>query len=449
MKNLFREFYLNDEYQQSIWDTCFFVIDTNTLLDFYRISRDTASSLFDVLERMKLEGRLWLPHQVGIEFHRNRLEVINKCKDQYSSILQESDRLYNSLSQSIESHPFLSGRELLVDLQRDIDTLKSKVIEFQNCHPNWYHNDDIQERLKTIFDGITGSPYSEEELAKLYIDGNERYSKRIPPGFEDEKKPEDQRYGDLIIWNQIIDEVKRRKKSVIFVTGDNKKDWWLINKGEKLMILPELRKEIYNKTEYDALLCNSSKLTNKLSNDSLDTSFKSTIKELELLNSLQDRLSHNEEPFPERHYKFKSREKLNDEFLQLQFDESILSRDNDCPLKIGEKQAIFYEKFNLICKKIDKVLNLYKISNKKIYYSTNKIYELLNDEGLFYDNSTDKTLYANLNMLYNELSFLNMKNLDLFESSKELVRLSFELSRFIEYVKLEILNYKLSHEYVY
>ena len=47
----------------------------------------------------------------------------------------------------------------------------------------------------------------------------------IPPGYKDAGK-EDSGIGDLLIWHTILELGKVHKKSVIFVSGDEKPDWF-------------------------------------------------------------------------------------------------------------------------------------------------------------------------------------------------------------------------------
>ena len=81
---------------------------------------------------------------------------------------------------------------------------------------------------------------------------------KSPPGYMDELKtqdkymhydvPIDRKFGDLIIWNEILDEMKNsHTRSVIFVTDDHKEDWWWFIKSEGKKTLgprPELIHEI-------------------------------------------------------------------------------------------------------------------------------------------------------------------------------------------------------------
>ena len=50
------------------------MLDTNVLLDMYRYSAGTRNDFFALFE--KIADRIWIPHQVGLEFSRNRPGVI-------------------------------------------------------------------------------------------------------------------------------------------------------------------------------------------------------------------------------------------------------------------------------------------------------------------------------------------------------------------------------------
>lgn len=56
-------------------------------------------------------------------------------------------------------------------------------------------------------------------------------------------------YGDLLIWFQMIDKAKQSKMPIIFITDDNKSDWWYETKGSTLGPYPELIDEMYTKAQ--------------------------------------------------------------------------------------------------------------------------------------------------------------------------------------------------------
>jgi len=51
------------------------VPDANVLLDLYRMNSDAREDVLALLRRVS--KLLWIPHQVGLEFHRNRFTVIH------------------------------------------------------------------------------------------------------------------------------------------------------------------------------------------------------------------------------------------------------------------------------------------------------------------------------------------------------------------------------------
>ncbi len=67
---------------------------------------------------------------------------------------------------------------------------------------------------------------NDEKIAEVCSTGAVRYDRKVPPGYKDVNKPEPDRYGDLILWLQILDKAEADKTAVIFVGDDQKEDWW-------------------------------------------------------------------------------------------------------------------------------------------------------------------------------------------------------------------------------
>lgn len=76
-------------------------------------------------------------------------------------------------------------------------------------------------------------------------------TKKKYPGYKDDKKSEDKKYGDLILWYQIIDKASESKKPIILISGDVKEDWWLEKNSKRIMPLPQLKKEMFEKAGVD------------------------------------------------------------------------------------------------------------------------------------------------------------------------------------------------------
>ena len=89
---------------------------------------------------------------------------------------------------------------------------------------------------------------TEEQRKKVYLEGKNRYEKSVPPGYKDEHKDDESKYGDLVVWKQIIDKAKESETSIMFVTDDRKEDWWERFKGKVIRPRPELIQEICEQT---------------------------------------------------------------------------------------------------------------------------------------------------------------------------------------------------------
>lgn len=103
------------------------------------------------------------------------------------------------------------------------DELKKEIEE----RPDWIEKDAVRETLSELLEGKIGVSYKEEELNDIYEECQKRYDLEIPPGYEDAKKKDGlSRYGDAILWLQLIDFAKEKRLPVIFITREDKTDWW-------------------------------------------------------------------------------------------------------------------------------------------------------------------------------------------------------------------------------
>lgn len=108
-------------------------------------------------------------------------------------------------------------------------------------------SDEILEFVDTVFSTRTGNPFDETKLKELAVEGETRYGHDIPPGYKDGKKDGSddpyRKFGDLIVWKQILAKGKETSKPVIFISDDKKEDWWLEQSGRTIGPRPELREE--------------------------------------------------------------------------------------------------------------------------------------------------------------------------------------------------------------
>jgi len=237
---------------KKIWDNCHFAFDANILLSLYRYSDSTRKEFIKVLT--KIEDRIWLPHRSAEEYFNNRLSVIDKQERSYDETIKSITSLESDL-QNARQHPFVNQKLM----RKATGVFKELCKELENnrsVHTDRIRNDEIQDSIAELFNDKTGKPFDREALEKLLKDGEERYKEKIPPGFKDGSKHQNsdvfnekcKKYGDFIVWSQVIEKSIEIDKSIIFVTDDRKEDWWTIFKGKTLGPRPELINEFKEKT---------------------------------------------------------------------------------------------------------------------------------------------------------------------------------------------------------
>jgi len=248
VKNLFSSHFAADvERRDALWKNCIFVFDTNVLTSVYKRSDEARDALYKVIQ--SLGDRLWIPYQVIHELLDNRASITHAQAGLYAAAVENLNSVLDNFD-SATKHPFLSEglhAEFFSVSRKVIDELELK----RSFHDFRLTEDDVKAALAEMLIGKVGLPYSEEQLKAVVKEGEARYANRIPPGFEDIKKYKDskvfsevcKRYGDLIIWKQVIEKAKVVDKPVIFVTGEQKDDWWDRHGGKTIGPLPQLIEE--------------------------------------------------------------------------------------------------------------------------------------------------------------------------------------------------------------
>ena len=251
MKQKFPEYYsLSKPQFRALVSRALIVVDTNVLLGLYRSSERTGDEMLRVFDAAR--DRLWIPYQIGFEYHERLEETLADLRGQHSAFLDVLKRGLDQLRGSFGQyrHPFIREHVLA-----SIDDLEKRLqVELEK--PAWRiakleeRIDLIQKKIERAFRGDSvGMASTKHELAEIIKDGQQRYEKRIPPGFADKKKEiERHQFGDLILWKQIIAKAKASKLPVIFVTDDQKEDWYWRISGKTRGPLPALRREMFEES---------------------------------------------------------------------------------------------------------------------------------------------------------------------------------------------------------
>lgn len=230
---------------KNIWDNGIICFDTNVLLNLYRYSNDTRTALLDLIEKFKT--KIYLPHQSALEYNKNRYEVISDQEKTYKDFIIKLSQIENDLK-SKSKPPFLSNK-LHSNFKAIFTDVNSEVEDSIKKYNGFLQEDPIYDSICKIFKNKISDGFSAKELEDIYCEGEKRYENKIPPGFEDEKsKSGNRKFGDLILWKQIIEIGKREKKPILLITDERKIDWWWKikdgrNMGPRQELIEEINKE--------------------------------------------------------------------------------------------------------------------------------------------------------------------------------------------------------------
>ena len=279
MKQTFQGFYTPKvDDIKAAWSSekTLFVFDTNVLLNLYAYTEDTRKDFFKILD--KVSNNVWLPYHVGLEYQKNRLNVVKNEKAIFTKIeiyLENIKKHVNNAAfqdlKLTQRLPSLSSEaeELHTEIFELLSKYEKSVKKWNKKQPEVRSEDKIRQKIDNVFSGKIGEkPKNQEYLDELFKEGEDRYNNHVPPGYKDKKEKEKKTkftyaalsyipmYGDLIIWKQILDKASAEDiNSVIFITDDAKEDWqYIIDSNGKKTIgaRSELRDEIYINSNIDS-----------------------------------------------------------------------------------------------------------------------------------------------------------------------------------------------------
>jgi hypothetical protein len=245
MRNAIKEYLcLTETEKKELWENAVFVFDTNIFLNLYRYTEDTRESLLNAMK--ELSDRIWMPKHVAQELMKDRPKVIFDTLKNIDVLKKEKDKFIENCRKQLRRE---NKDTKLENMSKEID----KHIELLMKESNYISSvdeDDVLNQLLSLFEKKVGIGFSDKELQDIKKEGAERYEKQIPPGYKDLKKGEDNNtYGDLIIWKEILLYAQKNNKDIIYVTDDQKDDWWDKVGEHTLGPRVELRKEFWEETK--------------------------------------------------------------------------------------------------------------------------------------------------------------------------------------------------------
>ncbi len=257
MKQYFRGYipYEKNE-QERLWKNALVVIDTNIILNFYRYSSDTRNEIWKILDHMS--ERLWIPYQVGMEYFKNKENVIKSVEDSLEHIETVIEKQFSGFVdklQQVDKKDINCREKIIQEINRAQEAIRELIKEEQKGQEHFSKQDIVLDKMITFFDGKCGEPANEETLQVIKKEAKRREENKIPPGFCDQNK--DENFGDYYIFYDMMEKAKHEQKDIIFVTNDEKPDWYRIRDGKKQGGRPELLDEFYKTTNQLLYICNT------------------------------------------------------------------------------------------------------------------------------------------------------------------------------------------------
>lgn len=237
MKKLFNHYYTCD-FDKIISESKYLVIDTNILLDFFRLRKDTIEQLLSILDNFK--DKLWIPYHVACEYHQRHNEVISKQSivySQRSKSCSEQLKIIKRDNEDNTAHPYLDTnqyKKVFTRLQQVAEIyadLSRKVFE-----DGYKRYNDIAE----IFTNKVNTNDIDDLIKAAPEEAIQRKEKNCPLNVE---KKDTNQYGDLIIWMEML-KYCASEGNTVFLTND--KEWFLEIDGKTICPHPSLRKEYFD-----------------------------------------------------------------------------------------------------------------------------------------------------------------------------------------------------------
>lgn len=223
------------------------LLDANVLLLPYKTSSESFEAIKKVYGQLIEENRLYIPAQSIREFLKNR-------PNKLSEIVEALNKKSSSSFQYVESYPVLTNLGEYSELLQMGGELKEKIKEYQNkireimrTIQNWTWDDPVSLVYRELFiKNILDDKYIDKNELKQDLEKRNMLSQ--PPGFKDKGKDVNAS-GDLIIWKEILHLATQMEKNVLFISSDEKNDWWHQSGGNNLYPRFELVDEFRAKTK--------------------------------------------------------------------------------------------------------------------------------------------------------------------------------------------------------
>lgn len=231
-----------------IKDDCYIVLDTNALVVPYTIGPKSLGEIRSVYQDLVKKERLVIPGQVAREFAKQRANKIAELFQQLSRRINSIPQIQKGKYPLLENLPsYQETIEIEASLDNLVKRYRKSIGEVLDYIRGWAWDDPVSALYANLFskDVVLDPPLDQHNVGEEL---RRRQRHRLPPGYKDSGK-DDEGIGDLLIWFTILEIGKTRKKNVVFVSGEEKTDWWYKSENQTLYPRYELIDEFRRLSE--------------------------------------------------------------------------------------------------------------------------------------------------------------------------------------------------------
>lgn len=250
-----------------LWREGIFVIDANVLLKLYALPEQTRKETLEALK--KLGARIWIPYQVAVEYHRNRVRAVGQARERALSVVEPLETALTQFEDAVkavqlEKRGLNSAVKKMASLMsngaeiiKDAKAALASQVDVRGA-------DAIRDSLVSLIADRIGQPPTQQQLDDWYKQAKDRYESQMGPGHEDGNKKNaefmhagvkyNRMYGDYVLWVQTIEKFKDDEavKRLVIITEDKKIDWWSKHNDRISGPHPEMCAEIKRLAKLDS-----------------------------------------------------------------------------------------------------------------------------------------------------------------------------------------------------
>ncbi|MFM2668712.1 PIN-like domain-containing protein [Vibrio mediterranei] len=233
-------------------------LDTNILAYMYKLHAKARKEFYNWVVLLKNKNRIFIPNWAANEYSNRvttgRLRDYTNASVNNNVNPSNANKMYEAL---YEMAALFVDDSILPKYGHDADRDKyladfrdaiNQLNRYTKPFKTQFKVGEIHKEIDDNFSDVVLESNVSELCARADSEGPSRFQHRLPPGFEDGGKDENT-FGDLIIWFEILDDAASKNTSfekVLFLTNDEKKDW-VYAPTDRVQLVNEQRKTIPNK----------------------------------------------------------------------------------------------------------------------------------------------------------------------------------------------------------